>query len=83
MANCYTITQTLQAEGFPVELVNASRDGYFYFVYDADGVYETNSVYVCRFHHLSKEQWLDEGREFARKISEQIAEAAALVGGKA
>lgn len=54
MANCHTITKTLQAEGLPIELVNASREGYFYFVYDADGVYETHSVYVCRFSHLSE-----------------------------
>lgn len=38
--------------------------GYFYFAFEAEGIYETHSVYAYRLHHLSLERWVEEGKEF-------------------
>lgn len=60
------ITSTLRKEGLPLELVKG--DSYWYFEFD-DGVrFETHCVWVYRFHQLSDERWLEEGREFAKRV---------------
>jgi len=74
MANCRTITAKLRAEGLPLELVNASADGYFIFVVEEPIlIFETRSVYVCHFRDLTEAQWLEEGRDFAASVKEAVA----------
>jgi len=76
MANCRTITAKLRAEGLPLELVNASADGYFYFIFVVEEpilIFETRSVYVCHFRDLTEAQWLEEGRDFAASVKEAVA----------
>lgn len=74
MANCRTITANLRAEGLPLELVNASADGYFIFVVEEPIlIFETRSVYVCHFRDLTEAQWLEEGRDFAASVKEAVA----------
>ena len=46
--------------------------GYFYFVYD-DGaeIYDQHSVYVDKLSHMHLEQWVEEGKEFVKKVKEE------------
>lgn len=56
------INRVFVAEGLPVELVKG--DGYFYLVYDAPPVYETEMVFTCYLSDYTKAEWLDMGRVF-------------------
>lgn len=41
--------------------------GYWYFVYDdldANGIFETRSVYIFKLNRMSLESWVVEGQEF-------------------
>jgi hypothetical protein len=60
-----SINQIFKEDNLPVELVKA--DGYFYFIYDlpAQKVFETESVYVPKLSHLTKDEWIRQGRQFA------------------
>jgi hypothetical protein len=62
-ATCRSITQALAAEGRQIELVRGT--GYFYFNSLAPECYETESVYVNTLNQLSREEWLQQGRELA------------------
>ena len=69
MANRKTITAALKREGFPVDLYRG--EGYFYFVWDdldKGGTWQDVSVPVCNFRDLTPEQWLEEGRAFAKDV---------------
>lgn len=48
----------LAAQG--LELVQG--DGYLYFITLPPYVYQSYSVYVCRFSQLTPEQWLEEAK---------------------
>jgi hypothetical protein len=52
-----------------LELVKGSD--YFYFVYDNPerDIYETKSVYVSNLNHMTKEEWIKEGKEFILEIN--------------
>lgn len=63
------ITAALRAEGYPLELVKG--EGYFYFVYDAPDKYETESVYVYRLNELTREQWIEQGRDFGERMQQK------------
>lgn len=48
-------------------------EGYHYFVYNngKDGdemVYDDYSIYVYRLNHLSFDRWVDEGKDFLKKV---------------
>jgi hypothetical protein len=60
-----SINQVFKEDNLPVELVKG--DGYFYFIYDLpeQKVFETESVYVPKLSHLTKDEWIRQGREFA------------------
>jgi len=66
MANTRTVTNKLRAAGFPMELVRGN--GYFYFTYSSEGVFETESEMVYRFNDLSEVEWVKRGEEFGRKV---------------
>ena len=76
MANVRTISAQLQKEGHPLELVRAP-EGYHYFIWDTldtgapNRAYETHSIMCPRFGDLSPEQWLEDGRAFARELEEK------------
>ncbi len=54
-----------------LELVQGN--GYLYFVYEdnAVNVYESESIMVCRLNHMSKEQWIETGKDFLAKVATQ------------
>jgi hypothetical protein len=62
-----TINKEFLQDG--LELVKGSD--YFYFVYDVPerNIYETKSVYVSNLCHMTKEEWMKEGREFISEIN--------------
>lgn len=72
MASTKTVTTKLRAEGFPVELVRGN--GYLYFIFDNGSRFETYSIYTPRFNDLTEEQWLEEGRDWAKIVLNDIAE---------
>lgn len=53
-------------------------EGYFYFSFDAEGIYETHSVYAYRLHHLSLERWVAEGKEFISACEEKMKQASVV-----
>ena len=65
-ATTRAVTAALRREGYPLELVKG--EGYFYFVYDTPELYETESVYVYRLNELTREQWLEQGRDFGERM---------------
>jgi len=60
-----SINRVLKEDNLPVELIKG--DGYFYFIYDLpeQKVFETESVYVSKLNHLTKDEWIRQGRVFA------------------
>jgi hypothetical protein len=62
-----TINKEFVQDG--LELVKGSD--YLYFVYDVPerNIYETKSVYVSNLCHMSKEEWIKEGKEFILEIN--------------
>ena len=76
MANTRTVSNQLQKEGLPLELVR-DNSGYHYFIFDTldrdanNRGYETHSVMCPRFGDLTEEQWLNEGRSFIRELEEK------------
>lgn len=66
---CKSISAKLKAEGLPLDLYKS--DGYFYFEFYQDKVFETHSVYVNSINQLTADEWLKEGRDFAKKVREQ------------
>jgi hypothetical protein len=47
-------------------------DGYWYFTYDAGDFYDDHSVYTMRLSDLSKERWVEEGRDFVRSCHRKL-----------
>lgn len=66
---CKSISAKLKAESLPVSMYKGS--GYFYFEFDQGKVFETHSVYVNSINQLTADEWLKEGRDFAKKVREQ------------
>lgn len=60
-----SINQVFKEDNLPVELVKCKD--YFYFTYDLpqQKVFETESVYVQKLSHLTKDEWIRQGRVFA------------------
>lgn len=63
-----------------LELVRAVGHGYWYFVYsdEANGVYETESVYVPRLNDMALERWVQDGKNFVAKVEEIVCDRAAF-----
>lgn len=66
---CRTVTKAFQAANLPLKL-RAGR-GYFIMEYDSGSRYETKSVMVYRLHQLTMEQWIEEGKLFAKELKEK------------
>ena len=60
-----SINSVFKEDNLPVELVKCKD--YFYFTYDLpeQKVFETESVYVQKLGHLTKDEWIRQGRVFA------------------
>lgn len=43
-------------------------EGYFYYVYDFGDSFATESVYCSHLSELSKQEWVDGGIAFAKKV---------------
>jgi hypothetical protein len=52
-------------------------EGYFYFAFEAEGIYETHSVYVYRLRDFSLERWVSEGKEFISACEEEMKQRSA------
>ena len=48
----------------PLDLYKPPAAGYLYFTFDDGKRFETHSVMVCHFNHLSVAQWIEIGNEF-------------------
>lgn len=71
MIQIRSINKIFKEDSLPVELVKG--EGYFYFQYDLpeQNVFETESVYVCKLSHLTKDEWIRQGRQFAIETAHQ------------
>lgn len=71
MTKAFRASSVVKAIGCKhLELV--AGEGYWYFVYDdvANGVYETQSVSVCRLSHMAFDQWVEDGKDFIKTVQE-------------
>ena len=75
-----SIAQVLKAIGNHPKLSLYKGYGYFYFTYDAldsdaadaNGVYETESVYTCYLNQLPLDTWVNIGKSFIEKCENQL-----------
>lgn len=61
-----TVNSALRAYSPYVKLHKG--DGYFYFSFDDNVTYETESVMVYRLNDLSLDQWISAGRDFINEV---------------
>lgn len=60
--------EILRAVGCPnLNLYRGVGNGYWYFVFDAPDVYESESVYVPRLNDMTVTQWVEIGVRFAKQ----------------
>jgi hypothetical protein len=65
-----TTKQVLKAIGSKhLSLNKNAGNGYWYFIYDCEGKYETHSVYVMYLNDLPLDQWVEEGQSLVEKMS--------------
>lgn len=56
--------------------VTGREGGYWYFVYDdiANGIYETESVYVMRLNDMALDRWVASGKDLVAMCEAKLAE---------
>jgi hypothetical protein len=62
-----TVNNVFSASKLPVELVKGKD--YLYLVFDDGQRYDTLSVMVPRLNDLTLAQWIEEGKQFAAKMT--------------
>ena len=68
-----SVSQIISKIGSPF-LSLYKGDGYWYFVYDAIGVYETKSVMTMRLLDLDLDMWVEDGRDLVKRGDEMRIE---------
>lgn len=67
-----TIKNILTEVGCPhLRLYRDRRSSYFYFVYDAPGIWESKSVYVAHLSDIPLAYWVSDGRELVAACERQ------------